>query len=212
MQPLLVVFAIYSSRARFVILDILGQDCAAALATDRYASYARIDVEHRQICWADLLRDLNLSGQRHGLPGQIGRRLLGLGLVMVRWRERGLRAGARLEGLQRSTQATLLRGSQQLHCTRTANTCNNILKLWPALWPFTFNPLVAPANSAAEQDLRSIVLRRKIFGPSRSRRGDQFRAHVSSVHGSGLRQGRDLWGFAHAAVQAFIANSAPPRA
>ena len=113
MQPLLAVFAIYPSRARFVILDIPGQDCAAALATDRYASYARIGVEHRQICWADLLRDLNRSGQRHGLPGQIGRRLLGLGLVMVRWRERGLCAGARLEGLQRRTQATLLRGSQQ---------------------------------------------------------------------------------------------------
>ena len=89
--PLLAVFAIYPSRARYVIQDILGPDCAAVLTTDRYAAYAYIDGERPQICWAHLLRDLNRIGQRHGLPGQIGRRLLGLGLVMFRWRERGLR-------------------------------------------------------------------------------------------------------------------------
>ena len=209
-QPLLAVFAIYPSRARYVIQDILGPDCAAVLTTDRYAAYAYIDVERRQICWAHLLRDLNRIGQRHGLPGQIGRRLLGLGLVMFRWRERGLLAGHRLQGLQRRIQAALQRGSQQLHCTRTANTCNNILKLWPALWRFTVNPLVAPTNNAAEQALRSIVLKRKISGPTRSRRGDQFLSRGFSVHESCLRQGRDLWDFMHAAVHAFIANSAPP--
>ena len=84
------------------------------------------------------------------------------------------------------------------------------IKLWPALWRFTVNPLVAPTNNAAEQALRSIVLKRKISGPTRSRRGDQFLARGFSVHESCLRQGRDLWDFMHAAVHAFIANSAPP--
>ena len=209
-QPLLAVFAIYPSRARYVAQDILGPDCTAVLTTDRYAAYAYIDVERRQICWAHLLRDLTRIGQRHGLPGQIGRRLLGLGLVMFRWRERGVLAGQRLQGLQRRIQAALQRGNQQPHCTRTANTCANILKLWPALWTFTANPLIAPTNNAAEQALRSIVLKRKISGPTRSRRGDHFLARGFSVHESCLRQGRDLWDFMQAAVHAFIANSAPP--
>lgn len=77
-QPLLAVFAIYPSRARYVILDFIGQNCTAAVTTDRYAGYAFIDAERRQVCWAHLLRDFNRIGQRSGLAGQIGRRLLGL--------------------------------------------------------------------------------------------------------------------------------------
>ena len=47
-------------------------------------------------------------------------------------------------------------------CPRTAKTCANILKLWSALWTFTTNPALSPTNNAAEQALRSIVLKRKI--------------------------------------------------
>ena len=41
-QPLLAVFAIYLLRARYVILDFLGDNCTAAVTTDRYAGYAHI--------------------------------------------------------------------------------------------------------------------------------------------------------------------------
>ena len=57
---------------------------------------------------------------------------------------------------------------------------------------------------------RSIVLKRKISGPTRSLRGDQFLARGFSVHETCLRQGVDLWNFMHKAVHAFIANTAPP--
>jgi transposase len=209
-QPLLAVFAIYPSRARYVILDFIGHKCTAAATTDRYAGYAFIDTERRQICWVHLLRDLNRIGQRQGLAGQIGRKLLGLGLVMFRRRDKGELAGAKLDGLKRRMRAALEQGAQQQQCSRTANTCANILKLWPALWTFTTNPSLAPTNNAAEQALRSIVLKRKISGPTRSLRGDQFLARGFSVHETCLRQGRDLWDFMHSAVHAFIANTAPP--
>jgi transposase len=44
-QPLLAVFAIYPSRARYVILDFIGDKCTAAVTSDRYAGYAFIDTE-----------------------------------------------------------------------------------------------------------------------------------------------------------------------
>lgn len=116
-----------------------------------------------------------------------------------------------LDGLKRRMRAVLERGAQQKQCSRTANTCANILKLWPALWTFTTNPRLAPANDAAEQALRSIVLKRKISGPTRSLRGDQFLSLGFSGHETCLRQGRDLWDFMHSAVHAFIANTSPPR-
>ena len=135
-QPLLAVFAIYPSRARYVILDFIGEKCTAAVTTDRYAGYAFIDTERRQICWAHLLRDLNRIGQRQGLAGRIGRKLLGLGLIMFRRRDKGELVGARLDGLKRRMQAALEQGARQQQCSRTANTCANILKLWPALLAF----------------------------------------------------------------------------
>jgi transposase len=85
-----------------------------------------------------------------------------------------------------------------------------VLLLWPALWTFTTNALLQPTNNAAEQALRSLVLKRKISGPTRSLRGDQFLARGFSVHETCLRQGRDLWEFMHSAVHAFIAGTAPP--
>jgi transposase len=208
-QPLLAVFAIYPSRARYVILDFIGEQCAAVVTTDRYAGYAFIDAERRQVCWAHLLRDFNRIGQRQGVAGQIGRRLLGLGLVMFRWRDKG-RLGDKLAGLQRRVRATLERGMAQPLCPRTAKTCANILKLWSALWTFTTNTALSPTNNAAEQALRSIVLKRKISGPTRSLRGDQFVSRGFSVHETCLRQGVDLWKFMHEAVVASMANTTPP--
>ena len=209
-QPLLAVFAIYPSRARYVILDFIGEKCTAAVTSDRYAGYAFMDAERRQICWAHLLRDFTRIGQRHGLAGQIGRRLLGLGLVMFRRRHKGQLNGQWLQRIQRWVDQTLQRGVLQTQCSRTAKTCANILKLTPALWTFTSNSSLEPTNNAAEQALRSLVLKRKISGPTRSLRGDQFLARGFSVHETCLRQGVDLWDFMHKAMYALIAKTAPP--
>jgi transposase len=209
-QPLLAVFAIYPSRARYVILDFIGEHCTATLTSDRYAGYAFMDVQRRQICWAHLLRDFNRIGQRHGLAGAIGRRLLALALVMFRKRDKGALLGQALDGLKRRIRAALERGAQQDECSRTAKTCANILKLWPALWSFTTNAVLTPTNNAAEQALRSIVLKRKISGPTRSLRGDEFLARGFTVHETCLRQGVDLWKFMHEAVYAAIAKTVPP--
>ena len=209
-QPLMAVFAIYPSRARYVIHDMIGEKFAGVLTSDRYAGYAFIDPERRQVCWAHLLRDLNRIGQRPGLAGRIGRKLLGLGLVMFRWRDKGLLVGDKLQGLQRRMRAALERGEQQGKCTRTAKTCANILKLWPALWTFTTNPATVPTNNTAEQALRSLVLKRKISGPTRSLRGDHFLSRGFTVHETCLRQGRDLWQFMQEAVAAAITNTTPP--
>ena len=54
------------------------------------------------------------------------------------------------------------------------------------------------------------MLKRKISGPTRSLRGDQFLSSGFSVHETCLRQGVDLWKFMHEAVFAFIANTTAP--
>jgi len=98
---------------------------------------------------------------------------------------------------------------RSVQCTRTANTCANLLKLEPALWTFLANPDVSPTNNSAEQAIRALVLKRKISGPIRSRRGDDFTARGFSAHETCRRQGRDLWDY-HSAVVAWIDKTPPP--
>ena len=181
-QPKLAIFSILPSRARYVITDLIGEVPKGVVVSDRYAGYAHIDASRRQLCWAHLLRDFTRISQRGGQAGRIGRRLLGLGCVMFRWRERGTTTATEFEPLMRRLRSALQRGAAQLDCKRTANTCANLLKLWPALWGFITHAGVQPTNNAAEQALRGIVLKRKISGPTRSRRGDEFIARGFSVH------------------------------
>lgn len=65
-------------------------------------------------------------------------------------------------------------GVAQASCSKTANTCANLVKMWEALWTFTRNPLVEPTNNAAERALRTLVLKRKISYCTRSGRGMRF--------------------------------------
>jgi transposase len=207
--PKLAVFNILPSRARYVAQNLLGDKPQAVIVSDRYAAYAYVDASQRQVCWAHLLRDFQRIAARQGSAGQIGRRLLGLGYVLFRWRDRG-RKSEQFVPLQQRMRVALERGVAQTACSRTANTCANLLKLWPALWTFLARPDVEPTNNAAEQALRGIVIKRKISGPTRSRRGDEFIAWGFTAWESCRRQSRDFVDFMHQAVTAWVDKTTPP--
>ena len=65
-------------------------------------------------------------------------------------------------------------------------------------------------NAQACEALRALVLKRKISGPSRSRRGEEFVARGYSAHESCRRQGRDFPGWLHGAIVAWIDKTVPP--
>lgn len=67
-----------------------------------------------------------------------------------------------------------------------------------------------PTNNAAEQALRGIVLKRKISGPTRSRRGDEFIARGFSAYESCRRQRRDFIDYMRGAMIAWIDKTAHP--
>lgn len=208
-QPKLVVFSVLPSRARYVLTSLIGEQPAGIVGSDRYSAYSHLKLQQRQLCWAHLLRDFQRIAQRSGVPGRLGRRLLGLGQLMFRWRarEEPMTQYARIQ--QRVRQA-LEQGVAQTKCSRTANTCANILKCWPALWTFLDHPEVEPTNNAAEQALRAVVLKRKISGPTRSKRGDDFIARGYTAMLSCQRQGRDLLDYLHHAMLAWIDRTAAP--
>lgn len=209
-QPELVLYTVMPSRARYVAQALIGKEPTGWLVSDRYAVYDWVDVQRRQVCWAHLLRDVRRISERAAQPGRIGRRLLGLGYLMFRWRARGRRTEAEFEPLQRRFRQALDAGAAQTQCRRTAATCANLLTLWPALWAFLRQPGIEPTNNAAEQALRTLVLKRKISGLTRSRRGEEFIARGYSVVESCRRQGRDALDFLQQAMHAFFAGSTAP--
>jgi transposase len=135
--------------------------------------------------------------------------LIGAGYVLFRWHHQG-KSAAQFEPLQRRVKRLLTQGRDQSECSRTSNTCANLLKLDGALWTFVGSKGIPPTNNEAERSLRTVVLKRKISGPTRSRRGDEFIARGFSVYESCRRQGRDLWDFIHGSVLAWIDKTAPP--
>jgi len=156
-----------------------------------------------------LVRDYIRISERKGQPGRIGAKLLGAAYVLFRWRAAG-KTAEEFAPLQRRVERALRQGAEQTACKRTAATCKNLLKSLPSLWTFLRDPRVQPTNNDAERALRQLVLKRKISGPTRSRRGDEFIARGFSVHETCRRQGRNLWDFMHQAVTAWIDKTAAP--
>ena len=129
------------------------------------------------MCWAHLLRDFERIAQRAGLAGRIGQRLLGYGCLLFRWRSQD-RDARHFAWLQRRLHTQLELGRAQGQCSRTANTCANLLKMWTAMWTFLNNPLVPPTNNAAERALRDYVIKRKLSYCTRSKRGMEFTERI----------------------------------
>ena len=155
------------------------------------------------------MRDFIRISERKGQPGRIGAKLLGAAYVLFRWRA-AAKSAEQYAPLQRRVELALRQGAEQTACKRTAATCQNLLKTLPSLWTFLRDARVQPTNNDAERALRQLVLKRKISGPTRSRRGDEFIARGFSVHETCRRQGRDLWDFMHQAVTAWIDKTAAP--
>lgn len=208
-QPRLAVFSVLPSRARYVIHSLLGPEPQGIVSSDRYAGYAHLPPEQRQLCWAHLLRDFRRIAERQGAPGSIGHWLLAAGHVLFRGRHQG-RAPEAFAPLQRRLRQTLQRGGAQTECRRTAATCAELPKWWPSLWTFLRHPEVHPTNNEAERALRAIVVKRKISGPTRSKRGDESLSRGFTSHERCRRQGRDLMQYIASAITAWISKITPP--
>jgi transposase len=202
-------FTIDPSRGQIAAKQVLGAAPNFNLVSDRYAGYNYVPIEQRQVCWAHLLRDFERIAGRSGLAGRIGKRLLAYGYLLFRWRGRG-KGERHYRWLQGRIRLQLEQATQQTRCSRTANTCANLLKMWPALWTFVHNPLVPPTNNAAEQALRGWVIKRKLSFFTRSGRGMRFWETMMSTVQTCSMQGKSTFDYVGEVMQAWMAGRSPP--
>lgn len=202
-------FRIDPSRGQGAAKLILGEHPGFVTVSDRYAGYNHLPLAQRQVCWAHLLRDFERIAARTGLGGRIGKRLLAYGCLLFRWRDKA-KDERHFAWLQHRMRLQLQLGSTQTQCPRTANTCANLLRMWPALWTFLHNPLVPPTNNAAERALRDYVIQRKLSYCTRSKRGMEFTERIFSTVQTCKMQARVAYDFVHEAVQSWIGHIRPP--
>ncbi|NEQ11852.1 MAG: IS66 family transposase, partial [Moorea sp. SIO4E2] len=74
--PLVIVFSVVLSRSQATAKALLGEELNGILISDRYSAYNWLEMMHRQVCWADLKRDLTAMASGTGVLKEIGEALL----------------------------------------------------------------------------------------------------------------------------------------
>lgn len=210
------VFLVAATRSAQAARAALGEGFAGILVSDRYAAYAWVAAQRRQLCWAHLLRDFTKMAERSGASGRIGDELLACARHMFACRHR-VRDGTlsrKVFGYEmpflRHRIETLLQEGADCRHPQTARTCRHILKQRHALWTFLETPGVAPTNNHAERTLRGFVLWRKISFGTQSARGSRYVERIMTVAGSCKLQGRNILDFLTQAIQAHWGHGSAP--
>lgn len=222
--PAVSVFAVVLSRAQTSAKALIGEAFAGIVTSDRYGGYHWLDNEQRQLCWAHLKRDFTAMAERSGVSKEIGDALLARERRLFRWwhqvRDGTLSRADFVERVDRlrtgfrvalETAAGLGVGPREkTPLAKTVRTCQQLLKVEPALWTFVYTPDVEPTNNAAERALRPAVIWRRLSFGSQSQAGSEFVARMLSVLTSLQAQERDALAFlTEACAAARLGQPAP---
>ena len=196
--PLVAVFVIATSRGKDVAQGLLGKTFSGIAVTDRWAAYAWLSVEQRQICWSHLLRDFQ-SWVDDGGPGvEIGNALLSRARTMFKWWHKlgeGAISRARFQDRMVNVQndvGCLLQAASLSGHSRMAGMARKIIKVEDALWTFVNEEGVEPTNNFGERVIRSAVMWRKLCFGTDSRGGSRFVERIMTTVSTLRLQGRPV--------------------
>lgn len=204
--PLVSYFAVFLSRSSQVCQQLLGETFTGIVGSDRYSAYNHLSSEHRQVCWAHLKRDLTQIAEREGVAGELGQAFLEQQrLLFEQWyrvRDGTLKRSEFAQMVQpiREQFGQLLRDvagyeigpQEKTPLAKTVRTCQQLLKIEPALWTFVTTEGIEPTNNAAERALRPAVLWRKNSFGSQSEAGSLFVSRMLTVATSLRAQNRSV--------------------
>lgn len=213
-SKLFTVFAVRLSRKKSVVRELLGEDYAGVLTTDRYAGYNGYD--RRQLCWAHLLRDFQALIDAGHAGKRIGRRLKNIAMELFDWwqRYRDGTIGRRkmrkeIDWLKQPFWDALESGMRCRHGP-TVTLCCDLFERFDQLWMFLEHIDVEPTNNAAERALRHCVIWRKLSFGTQSSGGSRFVETMLSVIETCRQQDRSVFAFLTEAVQAHFSGQRPP--
>lgn len=210
------VYHLTGSRAAQVAKDLLGEDFAGVLVSDRYGGYSWLDPAQRQACWSHLSRDFQALADRGGRIARLGRALKKTAGEILAAHNSHLAEGRlvawnepELVDLHHHLMDLLEQGSR-MRDDKTSRFCGGLLDLWPALWNFTETPGVDATNNRAERALRFAVLLRKRSGGTRTDHGDRYIERLLTVRETCRLQSRSLHDYLLTAITAALHGKPAP--
>jgi transposase len=208
------LFKIDPTRSGDVLIEVLGREFQGVLGCDYYGAYRRYLREFGvllQFCLAHLIRDvkflLELPDARDRAYGA-GLRDALRGLFAVIHRREELSAAAFQEQLEAARAAVLRRGTQDVPPTKySGNLAKRLEKHGESYFRFITTPGVEPTNNLAEQAIRFVVIDRLVTQGTRSAAGDRWCERIWTVIATCAQQGRSVFEYLYAAVEAHFHKS-----
>lgn len=210
------VFVLTLSRGAAVVQGLIDPSAGQVITTDRYKGYDWLPLYQRQICWAHLRRDFQAMVDRANAGSALGEELLLFAEdVFTQWyrvRDGTIRRPTLRQYVdsQRPWFRARLEAGVVCGCAKTAATCQDLLRLEPALWTFTRVDGVEPTNNAVERVFRHPVQWRRSSHGTASEAGSRFVEHILTVVATCRQQGRDVLEYLTACCQAYQHGDPPP--
>jgi transposase len=210
------LFKIDPTRSGDVLIEVLGKEFAGVLGCDFFSAYRRYMREfdvRLQFCLAHLIREVrylqtlsNWKDQVFGLSLAAAlRRLFG-----VIHRREQLPEQEFARQLEAARQEVLSHGGDPIVGPEGKAIAQRLREHGEGYFRFLTTPGLEPTNNLAEQAIRFVVLDRVVTQGTRSAAGNRWCERIWSVIASCAQQGKSVFDYLHACVQAHFQGTVAP--
>jgi transposase len=211
------LFKIDPTRSGDVLIAVLGQEFDGVLGCDCFSAYRRYMREFGvtlQFCLAHLIRDvkflMTLPGKQEQAYGTRLRDALRTLFQVIHQRQQ-LSQDSFQTRLEAAKDGVLQAGQQDVPSSRSAQAlAKRLQKYGQSYFTFVTTPGVQPTNNLAEQAIRFVVIDRHITQGTRSQGGQRWCERIWTVIATCTQQGRSVFDYLYAAVQAYFGTGAVP--
>jgi transposase len=211
------LFKIDPTRSGDVLLNVLSAEFQGVLGCDYFSAYRRYMRECNvvvQFCLAHLIRDVKylttLPDVRDRAFGERLREALRSLFGVIHRREQ-LPAWAFEVRLREARDEVLRQALQDVPATQASqNLAERFVQHGQAYFEFVTTPNVEPTNNLAERAIRFVVIDRHVTQGTRGEVGRRWCERIWTVIATCSQQGRSVFDYLHAAVQAFYQQTAAP--
>ncbi len=211
------LFKIDPTRSADVLIAVLGKEFDGVLGCDCFSAYRRYMREFDvtlQFCLAHLIRDVKflttLPGKAEQAYGERLREALRRLFGVIHQREQ-MPAWQFKRRLEAARDEVLREGRTDVPAGGHARAMAKRLEAHgKSYFTFVTTPGVEPTNNLAEQAIRFVVIDRHITQGTRGKGGQRWCERIWSVIATCTQQGRGVFDYLHAAVQAHFAGEEAP--
>lgn len=210
------LFMLSGQRSQAARRKLIGEKFGGIVISDRFSGYSDLPPWDRALCHAHLKRDFQAAVDRGG--------------DAAKWGQWALREQRRLFDLYYKRQAgeltpdevlahltpikarfgALLNYGEEVEDRKVQALCRDLKRWWLSVFTFVELEEVEGTNNRAEQRLRPAVIWRKTCHGTGSPSGNEFVERLLTVSATCAQQGRNLFSYLLASVQAAFNGEPPP--